>query len=72
MESLRDKSSPGLSLRKAINAKCRDCIYDPQGVGNWRQQVTGCSSPACPLFLVRPLSKGAKTTPQIETAGNAA
>lgn len=46
------------SLRAAINAKCRDCIYDPQaGLGNWRQQVTGCTVTDCPLYPVRPVSK---------------
>jgi hypothetical protein len=29
-----------MSMRKAINDKCKDCIYDPYGGGgNWRQQV---------------------------------
>jgi hypothetical protein len=45
-----------MSLRKAIDAKCRECIYDPHsGDGTWRQQVEGCTSPKCPLFAVRPL-----------------
>lgn len=47
-----------MSLRKAINAKCRECLYDPlSGLGNWRQQVSACTSSECPLFLVRPKSK---------------
>lgn len=47
-----------MSLRKAIDAKCRDCIYDPlSGLGNWRQQVTGCTATDCPLYPVRPVSK---------------
>lgn len=47
------------SLRTAINEKCKDCIYDPQsGLGHWRQQVEGCTVKACPLFEVRPRSKG--------------
>lgn len=49
-----------MSLRAAINAKCKECIYDPlSGLGNWRQQVTGCTAKACPLWTVRPLSSGA-------------
>lgn len=45
-----------LSLRKAIDLKCKECIYDPiGGTGTWRQQVGACSSPKCPLFPVRPL-----------------
>lgn len=44
------------SLRDAINAMCKSCLYDP-GIGNgaWREQVQGCSSGNCPLHLVRPL-----------------
>jgi hypothetical protein len=49
------------SLRKAINAKCRECIYDPNGGGGtWRQQVEACSSPSCPLYVVRPISRPEK------------
>jgi len=44
------------SLRAAIDAKCRDCIYDPgNGEGGWRQQVQACCSANCPLHSVRPL-----------------
>jgi len=44
-----------MSLRDAINAKCRDCIYDPKcGGGTWREQVAQCSSLGCPLWPVRP------------------
>lgn len=46
-----------ISMRKAINEKCKDCIYDPlSGLGTWRKQVTGCTSPDCALFPFRPLS----------------
>jgi hypothetical protein len=46
-----------MSLRKAINDKCIECIYDPiGGPGTWRQQVEACTSKCCPLFPVRPLS----------------
>jgi hypothetical protein len=56
----RLRKRPIQSLRKAINAKCRECIYDPiAGGGSWLQQITSCTSPNCPLFGVRPTSKGA-------------
>jgi hypothetical protein len=46
------------SLRAAINDKCRECIYDPLGGGGtWREQVTACTSTACPLYPVRPLAQ---------------
>lgn len=49
-------------LRGRINAMCASCIYDPQpGNGNWRQQTEACTSTACPLFEVRPVSKSGKT-----------
>ena len=47
------------SLRAAINAKCRECIYDLiGGIGNWREQVTACTARRCPLYPVRPLITG--------------
>ena len=57
-----------ISLRAAINAKCRDCIYDPlSGLGNWRQQVSACDAEgACPLWPVRPRSSAEK---QADSAG---
>ena len=47
-----------MGLRAAINGMCKSCIFDPQGGGgNWRQQVTACTSAECPLYPYRPLSK---------------
>lgn len=47
----------GTSLRGAINAKCKECIYDPMGgAGTWREQVEACTSRTCPLYPVRPVS----------------
>ena len=47
-----------MSLRRAINQKCRDCIYDPlSGHGTWRQQIAGCTVYACPLWQFRPLAE---------------
>lgn len=46
-----------MSLRKAVNNKCRECIYDSiGGRGTWRQQVEACTCRTCPLWPVRPLS----------------
>ena len=43
------------SLRSAIDAMCRHCIYDPGGGGGgWREQVSACASTNCPLHPVRP------------------
>lgn len=49
------------SMRKAINNKCKECVYDPVGgAGTWRQQVEACSCSSCPLFEIRPVSAGDK------------
>jgi hypothetical protein len=46
-----------MSLRAAINAFCKACLYDPiGGTGTWRQQVEACTARHCPLFPVRPKS----------------
>ena len=45
-----------MSLRHAINQMCKACIYDQGALGNWRQQVSACTSPKCPLFTHRPVS----------------
>ena len=42
-----------MSLRKRIDEKCKDCIYDPTAPGTWRQQVFLCSANSCPLWRVR-------------------
>lgn len=42
------------SLRSAINAMCKECIYDPRsGNGTWVEQVANCTAPRCPLYPVR-------------------
>lgn len=55
---------PGtVSLRTAINAKCRECIYDPMVPGRWRQQVAACTVVRCPLWPVRPKSAADPVAP---------
>ena len=51
------------SLRTAVNAMCKGCIYDPgSGNGAWRQQVQACASSNCPLHSVRPVPVKARKT----------
>jgi hypothetical protein len=45
-----------MTRQQAINAKCKDCIYDTMAPGNWRQQVTACTVISCPLYEHRPRS----------------
>ena len=52
-----------MSLRKAINAKCRQCTYDPLDVGTAAQQIAACICSECPLHSVRPI-----TTKQLPAA----
>jgi len=47
------------SLRKAINDKCKECIYDEFAPGTWRKQIEECTDTNCPLYELRP-----KTTPK--------
>lgn len=48
-----------ISLREAIDAKCKDCIYDEgaRGLGRWKQQVAACTVTRCPLYAVRPMPR---------------
>jgi hypothetical protein len=47
-----------LTRQQAINAKCKDCIYDPlSGHGTWREQVALCASISCPLWPHRPFPR---------------
>ena len=53
------------SLRKAIDAMCKDTTYDELDKGTWRQQVAACTITICPLHSVRPVDEkydGKKTT----------
>ena len=42
-----------MSLRKHVDEKCKDCIYDPTAPGTWREQVFLCSANSCPLWRGR-------------------
>lgn len=48
------------SLRKAIDTKCRECIYDDKSTGTWLKQVEECTAIGCPLYPVRPQTRQAK------------
>jgi hypothetical protein len=49
------EANPG-SLRKAVNAKCWDCVGAGQDP-NPRGAIRDCGVTACPLFAVRPYQK---------------
>jgi hypothetical protein len=48
---------PRNSLRSAVDAKCKGCIYDQLAPGTWREQVAACSTSNCELFDVRPVPR---------------
>ena len=52
-EILIHKMAEKPGLRGKLDAKCIECIYDPYQPGTWRFQVEECTSPDCPLYLVR-------------------
>jgi len=49
------------NYRSIIDAKCKDCIYDPKcGGGTWREQIAQCSSIDCPLWPIRTEPEGGR------------
>lgn len=44
-----------MSRKKAIDEKCKECIYDPSEAGSWRKQIENCTSYTCPLYEYRPV-----------------
>lgn len=61
-----------LTPMQAIVAMCKSCIYDAyaQGAGTWRQQVEDCTAPDCPLFHLRPVTKGTMEKRKAEKIAN--
>ena len=57
------------SMRAAINAKCKECIYDAKATGTWRKQVEDCTSYQCPLYELRPVSAYVADAPEIGQIG---
>ena len=46
-----------MTRQKAIEEKCRECIYDELDEGTWRMQVEQCELTACALHPYRPKSR---------------
>lgn len=47
------------SLRRAITAKCYECV-GMDGDPGFRDTIRTCTSPKCPLYNVRPYQKASK------------
>ena len=57
VHSTAKREVPKVTRQGAINAHCKDCIYDDLAPGTWRQQVTACTYTDCNLYSFRPVSK---------------
>jgi len=54
------------SLKRAIENKCKDCIYDESVKGSWRHQVEACSDKTCGLWEVRPVTIGTREANRVK------
>lgn len=57
-----------LSLRSAIDDKCKECVYDPLARGAWREQVADCGGVNCRLYSVRPVPRDCRVGGLIDDA----
>ena len=46
-----------MTRQQAIDAKCRECIFDDLADGTWRMQVEQCELTGCALHPYRPVSR---------------
>jgi hypothetical protein len=46
-----------MNRQDAIDAKCKDCNWDSNDVGTWREQVESCKAKDCSLWEHRPMTK---------------
>lgn len=52
-----NKSKKFKTLRAAVNAHCKGCIYDPLAGGTWLQQIDSCEITKCEMYEWRPRLK---------------
>ncbi|MEO2173439.1 MAG: hypothetical protein ABGY96_05010 [bacterium] len=52
-----------MTRQQAIEAKCKECIYDPEVEGTWRMQADACELIDCALWKYRP--KPRRKTPDM-------
>ncbi len=67
LNSMSTQSRP--TLRNAVNAKCKECVFDPHALGNWREQVADCRGVNCPLYSLRPVPRSCMKDGEIDPAG---
>ena len=58
-----------MSLRKAVNDYCRDCVYDPLDYGSAAQQIACCTALTCKLHPKRPVTASKIPTELLDRFG---
>ncbi len=58
-----------MSLRKAVNDYCRDCVYDPLDYGSAAQQIACCTALTCKLHPKRPVTASKIPTELLDRYG---
>ena len=48
------------TLKQAVKANCKDCIYDPGAGGNFLEQIEACTITSCHLHEHRPITSATK------------
>ena len=51
-EEIRKRSSSA-GLIGSVQAKCTECLYDPEQPGTLNAQIAGCGCDECPLYVNR-------------------
>jgi len=62
-------AAPKMSKTKALNEKCKQCIYDPAIGGSWRAQVEDCTTSSCPLWQHRPCTTKTISIKRLDKVG---
>lgn len=60
--------NPRPSLRPAIDAHCKACVYDELARGTWREQVADCGGASCALYQVRAVPRDCVASGVIDRA----
>jgi len=59
-----------ITLRAAINDKCRECVFDRHGPDPWRQQAEAYTAISCPLYSVRPTALTSRRPKSLDALKN--
>jgi hypothetical protein len=48
---------PKKTYKECLEAKCKDCNYDPDSAGTFREQTAACENGGCPNHERRPVPR---------------